>query len=666
MKFPSIWRSLFCKKRRIVPAVAAASAIALFLSGCMMPLLPYRQENAGPAYHPAPTLSGLTASEDAVVAGRRCQLLFTVAASDVSSQVMLCWGEQQITPMNDDGQNGDFAAGDGIYSAAVFVEADQQDETLPLYAQTGSVVSETVEIRVFSMPTEEEAEQTAQLLSTLENMQLQFSSPAGFVPEEQTDALLDQAEALALEGQSQGTVAQVVRQEDALEIWLSSGVAIMFVPETQHYLGGAKGQTTLVTMEPFHSEFLEMGKSYENCVDNTAAAIAEALGEYRFEDSFNYDEEEVTLEAVSHLGENQVILWYGHGGFNSKYHSYLTTGEAFDPDAFHHDSEYYEKYVQGYFMVSDGQLAITSKYVDRYCGAMDGSLVFLTACKSGQSDRLANAFLNKGAVAVLGYDNSVFASYGARMLQSVMGHMLSWDASTGSYLTLGQALQLAQAEYGKTDAEFYDKAQAGAELLIFGGEAAEGYRLSDEAAPQPTPSPTAAPAPSPAATSAPSAPSRDEVYQAYGQFLQGYEWIAYCPSDLSEIPPEEYERYWLGTYALLDIDQNGVDELVIKAGQSVADTSHTFFTYQGGKVQYVGSLFCGDGSIYQSVSGSGAVICERHGGLGQDTYLELTGNTIAVTHTEEYNYESPDYVDSKVGVWEPAASYSVHDFTPLA
>ena len=52
--------------------------------------------------------------------------------------------------------------------------------------------------------------------------------------------------------------------------------------------------------------------------------------------------------------------------------------------------------------------------------------------------------------------------------------------------------------------------------------------------------------------------------------------------------------------------------------------------------------------------------------MGQDTYLELTGNTIAVTHTEEYNYESPDYVDSKVGIWEPAASYSVHDFTPLA
>lgn len=652
------------KNCRLQMLAAIILIVTLLLSGCMR-WVPYERGGGSQTHSNSPLLSGFTASEDALVAGRQCEILFTVEASSIQEEVVLCDSDEQIAQMNDNGQNGDLVAGDGIYSVALLVTSDGQEEQLQLYAQTGSVISETVEIRVFDMPTQQEAQQTEQIISALQEIQLQYSGQDGFVLEGQMDTLLNQVEAFAQEGKEQGMVAEVIKQEDAVEIWLTSGLPIMFVPEMRDSLGGTQqDQMKLVTLEPFYSEFSQMGKTYREGVDQTAANVAETLAGYQFDEQFDYDEEEVTTDVIEKLGKNQIILWYGHGGFNSKYHSYLATGEAFDADAYHNDSDYYEKYVQGYFMVSDGRLAVTSKYIDRYCGEMDHSLVFLTTCKSGQSDRLANAFLKKGAVAVLGYDRTVLASYGINMLQSVIENMLLYDSETNSYTTLLKALQLAQQQYGETDAEFYDEARTGAKLLIFGGQEAENYQLCSEVMVKQTPQPSHIVTPTLEIPQ--QIDTQEEAHQAYRQFLQNYEWVSYCPSDLSEISPEEYDRYWMGKYALADIDQNGIDELVIMAGQSVADTSHTFFTYQNGAIQYVGSLFCGASSLYQSTNGRGAVLCEHHGGLGKDVYIDLMENQISVLQTEEYNYESSDYVDGKAGSFALVPSYNVNDLSAFS
>lgn len=650
------------KNHYLYSAILAILALAFLLGGCMR-FVPYGQGGMSQMGSNNPLLSGLTASEDALVAGCQYEILFTVEASGVGDEVMLCDGNQQIASMNDSGQNGDLTAGDGIYSVTLLINTGEQEERLQLYAKTDAVTSEAVEIHVFDMPTQQEAQQTEQVIAALQELQLTYSED-GYIPQGQIEPLLNQAEAFAEEGIEQGIVTEVVKQDDGVEIWLASGLTIMFVPETRDFLGGAQDdQMKLVTLEPFHSEFSEMGKTYSQCVDQTAASVAATLPGYQFDDHFNFDEEEVTTDTLKKLGKNQVILWYGHGGFNSKYHSYLVTGEEFDADAYHNDADYYEKYVQGYFMVSNSRLAVTSKYIDRYCGEMDNSLVFLTTCKSGQSDKLANAFLKKGAVAVLGYDRSVFASYGANMLKGVIGNMLLYDTETNSYTTLLKALQQAQQMYGKTDAEFYDQPRTGAELLIFGGEEAENYRLCNEVMAQQTPQPSPVATPTPAISQ--QNDTQEEAHQAYRQFLQNYEWVPYCPSDLSEIPPEEYDRYWMGKYTLVDIDQNGIDELVIMAGQSLADTSHTFFTYQNGTIQYVGSLFCGGSSLYQNANGRGAVLSEHHGGLGKDVYIDLIENEIFVLQTEEYNYESPDYEDSKAGSFNLIPSYNVNDLTAL-
>lgn len=657
------------RKRRICRSVLLRAAgvmmvaIMMLLSGCMC-WFPFERGSSGGGASPTQNvdraqLSGLTASEDALVVGRYYEaILLTVEASGACDEVMLYQGSETVCFMNDNGQDGDALPGDGIYSAQINVSAGDQEEDLVFCAKAGAAASETLTIHVYDMPTAEEAAQTEELLFALQQIEQQYDTQAG-LSQEEMDALFGQARALADEGKERGVVTEVIEQEDTLELWLNSGITVMFAPDAGEYLGGTRDiEMNLVTVEPFYGDFPSLGKNYADCVDETAYDIVEAFAGYRFANQFDYDQEEVTTAAIEAFGKNEVILWYGHGGFSSKYHSYLVTGEKFNAQAFHSDKEYYEKCAQGCFMMVGERIAITSKYIDRYCGNMENSMVFLTACESGKSDRLANAFLKKGATAVLGYDQTVHVIYGAQMMKGIMANMIRYDAGTNAYTTLQQAVKLAQQEFGETDRI---TSRVEAKLVIFGGDEAKNYRLWDETA-EVAPSPTPSALPPTGGTPA----DAQQAYQAYRRFLQNYEWVSYCPSDLSEIPPEEYDRFWMGTYTLLDIDQNGIDELVIMAGQSTADTSHTFFTYQNGEVQCVGSLFCGSSSMYRSTTGRGAVLCEQHGGLGRDVYIDLIGNKISVVRTEEYNYEAPGYVDAKSGAWELVPSKNVSDLSSFS
>lgn len=140
------------KNHYLYSAILAILALAFLLGGCMR-FVPYGQGGMSQMGSNNPLLSGLTASEDALVAGCQYEILFTVEASGVGDEVMLCDGNQQIASMNDSGQNGDLTAGDGIYSVTLLINTGEQEERLQLYAKTDAVTSEAVEIHVFDMPT---------------------------------------------------------------------------------------------------------------------------------------------------------------------------------------------------------------------------------------------------------------------------------------------------------------------------------------------------------------------------------------------------------------------------------------------------------------------------------------------------------------------------------
>ncbi len=76
-----------------------------------------------------------------------------------------------------------------------------------------------------------------------------------------------------------------------------------------------------------------------------------------------------------------------------------------------------EAYYNGWIMEStDGKVLISGGFIKHYCGSLTNSFVYLSTCKSGCTSELANAFIQKGAKAVVANDRRINTVY----TQSVM------------------------------------------------------------------------------------------------------------------------------------------------------------------------------------------------------------------------------------------------------
>lgn len=107
---------------------------------------------------------------------------------------------------------------------------------------------------------------------------------------------------------------------------------------------------------------------------------------------------------------------------------------------------------------------------------MTNSLVYLAACQSGKDSTLANAFLNKGASAVVANSETILTLYNLTMQYATIYNMCSIKTNTANYHTLSEALSAAKAEYGQNDSRY---GGIGATPLIFGGSQANNYRFGD-------------------------------------------------------------------------------------------------------------------------------------------------------------------------------------------
>lgn len=68
-----------------------------------------------------------------------------------------------------------------------------------------------------------------------------------------------------------------------------------------------------------------------------------------------------------------------------------------------------------------GTLAVTPAFIQKYSGTFPESIIYLSACRSTWNNTLANAFLSKGAGAVLGYSNYVRSGFAKRHGMAVFG-----------------------------------------------------------------------------------------------------------------------------------------------------------------------------------------------------------------------------------------------------
>ena len=310
----------------------------------------------------------------------------------------------------------------------------------------------------------------------------EYFNENGYVENDDIPQLLNDVEKIIKDGKKDGKIEEYFIDSDNNNIYIkfSSGINYLFIPFEQDKLSNGEGGRIL-TVEPSASAYStnlsyllttidKYGNDFEykGSFQPTAAAnlIKTNYNDmYEYNEKYILEDKEVTFDSFKNWGDSKIIIFEGHGGYNKKLHSCLSTGQSFV--GFEEFSKYKEEIRKGNIVLSSfpqievteekgipyspvRQYLITSKFVKNYFEEMDNSLVFLGACYSGKDDVLAKALLDKGAAVVVGYNDAVSMQY-EMMTRTMFFYALSYrDAENGSY-TVTQALNYAKNIIGQND-----------------------------------------------------------------------------------------------------------------------------------------------------------------------------------------------------------------------
>ncbi len=90
---------------------------------------------------------------------------------------------------------------------------------------------------------------------------------------------------------------------------------------------------------------------------------------------------------------------------------------------------------------------------DKYVGDLTGSIVYLGNCFSGRECTFAQAFLQKGAEAVIGNSHAIQVPYNSLVEYTTITKLGEINPKTHMTYTIYEALEYAKSIYGKNDHE---------------------------------------------------------------------------------------------------------------------------------------------------------------------------------------------------------------------
>ncbi|MBQ6845721.1 MAG: S-layer homology domain-containing protein, partial [Oscillospiraceae bacterium] len=310
----------------------------------------------------------------------------------------------------------------------------------------------------------------------------EYTNNDGKIDINSLDTVINKVADVSKELKENNEILDYNKDENTVWLKLNSGLQFVYVPEIEGYdLGG--NNISIMTYQPFNSDYgterpgsRDMERGIE-ATDGSAQNISNKFGKYSF--TQNYDDGQVTLDSLKQIGSNQIILWHGHGGYNSSIHSFLGVGEELDETKFLWDPVYYVKnikytgdYLSGRIVcLSSGNIGVTSKFFTKYLPQMSNTFVYLGTCESAHDSVLVDSFINKGATTVIGNSATIYTEYNQKMIKSTCDGLMMKN-SNSQYNTILEAQNYAKSLHGNTDGSEYS-----ATPVIYGNQS---LRLSHE------------------------------------------------------------------------------------------------------------------------------------------------------------------------------------------
>ncbi len=389
------------------------------------------------------------------VTGQKDKALFTVQGSkDLRSVTLYDDSGSKVGRMKDDGKAGDTAASDGIYTLVVLFGEDWTGSEETFYAEADGAKSNSVSLYSFTPPeTEEEAEEHIKafnrVMAGIETIEDRYFNDDGYVPEEKYPQLTN--EILNFLEEHKGKEVLLYEAEDQnIYIKYTSGITSMYAPVMPDTAGDGYGDLELWIYQP-NWDMRDAGMGEGDSVSIRLQPYVDNVPNLTLAGEF--DEEDVTPGLIGRFPSNAVIYYNGHGGCGPIVQSYLCTGLKFTRQY------YWENYL---FFYSDAILCrSTKKQRDMLCVTpiffklpdidLTNDVILLGSCCGLKTEWLAQTMLDKGARAVLGFDEEVAIGYSMEICLHVIERLCTISAETGKFHTLSEGLAFAKAFYQDDD-----------------------------------------------------------------------------------------------------------------------------------------------------------------------------------------------------------------------
>lgn len=279
----------------------------------------------------------------------------------------------------------------------------------------------------------------------------------GCVKRSNLNILLDEV-CTYLDGElEKGVISKYTRGETGVSVEFKSGLTYLYSPHIQRSLSG-NGKLRIVALNPCDNFFdnfesgrkqiaakidsianSELGISNKLSVSDNIRFITDEMNTFSHDANDYIKNNNVTVQSIKNLGKYSVLIIEGHGVWYPDTDTcYIVTGEkASKKSKKHYKEQLDEKDIvitAGIFGTEDSY-AISPKFLRDNLDMNENSLVFLGNCNSLKNDKLANAFIEKGAYAVIGYDDYVDIAY-EKLTRSYFFRLITQKNEDGNYNTI--------------------------------------------------------------------------------------------------------------------------------------------------------------------------------------------------------------------------------------
>ena len=419
----------------------------------------------------------------------------------------------KVGKMVDNGKDGDMVANDGVYSLKKHL--DGQEKPYEFYAKNTLKTTKVIQIHSFDKLVEDDYKDYLEYNDAISEINLKYISDEGYMPHAYAKTALTEVYDIAKEYMEKGTILTADMSSDSVSVQFSSGIISTYTPSIRDMKSGGV-EMKIRGIHPFNSnvcknfrmiprnkleqinydigqkladldEFFpwNRGKVHpDNFYLSPDGSISAGKSLDKQFDNISYLNDingtEVNPFTLSMIGSNEIIIWDGHGKYNSMTDceelmafsdlgtSYKElTAEELTKKMDKTFSDTYEDFIREGSIQIDGiyedydekkdlfylwhyyvTYGFTPAYIYNSNLDFENSIIFLSACHSGHTYAFLDAFASKGAQCVVGFPITVSVGYSDTLLSSFFDYMGRIDPKTDECYTVEDALFKAIDDLG--------------------------------------------------------------------------------------------------------------------------------------------------------------------------------------------------------------------------